>query len=95
MDEKIKNLWANNKLLFFIALPLIILFVFRDLILSLLVGSARKVSAEAKKEEEKLQTEINQADKDAAVARTEADAAGKRVEDRKEDDISEDWNKKK
>lgn len=93
-DAKIKDWWANNKLLFFIALPLIVIFVFRDLIFAMLAGSARKTVEQAKKTDTALQTTANQAELDAAVAKANADAAGKRADDRKEDDVSEDWNKK-
>jgi len=95
MDEKIKNLWNNNKLLFFILLPLVLLFVFRDLVLSLLIGSARRVTGAAKAEDEKLKSESSQIEREADKTKVEADEISKRIENRKEDDISEDWNKKK
>lgn len=98
MDEKLKEYWNNNKILFFlVVVPItlgIILFTLRDFIFALLAGSARKTAEEAKKEDAKLQSVANQAEIDAAKAQAAADAAAKRIADRKEDDIPEDWNKK-
>lgn len=94
MDEKIKGWWSSNKILFFIALPLLLLFVFRDLVFAMLAGSARKTAEEAKKEDSALQVTANQAEIDAAKTQAAADAAAKNVVDRKEDDIPDDWNKK-
>ena len=94
-DAKVKDWWANNKLLFFIALPLILLFVFRDLIFAMLAGSARKTYQDAQKQDSQLKATADQAAMDAAKAQAEADAAGKQVENRTDDDIPEDWNKRK
>lgn len=95
MDEKIKNLWNNNKILFFILLPLILIFVFRDLILSLLIGSARKVSEGAKKEDEKLKDQALQAEREADKLKTQSDSIEEKIKERTEDDIPEDWHKRK
>lgn len=98
MDEKLKSLWANNRVLFFILLPLIIVvvlvFTFRDLVLALLIGSARKVSDEAKKQDDQLKTQADTAKSQSDVAKAQADQIDKTIQDRKEGDISEDWNKK-
>lgn len=98
MDQKLKDYWNNNKLMFFlVVIPItlgLILFTLRDLIFAMLAGSARKTAEEARKEDSKLQEVANQAELDAVKSQAEADAAAKRVEDRKEGDISEDWNKK-
>src|SRR6185369_955058 len=99
MDEKIKNLWNNYRILFWILFPLIALvvlvFTFRDLILALLIGSARKTSEEAKKQDQTLQNQINEQEKQAALEQQKADDAQKRIDGRKDSDISDDWYKKK
>lgn len=99
MDEKLKEYWNNNKLMFFlVVIPItlgIILFTLRDLIFAMLVGSARKTAEEAKKEDSKLQNTANQAELEAAKTQAAADAAAQRISNRREEDISEDWNKKK
>lgn len=98
MDEKLKELWSKNKLLALLAglvlVPLILLFLFKDLIFAMLAGSAHKAVDAARTEDEKLKSQADQAALDAAVAKAEADAAAKRIAARKEDDVSEDWNKK-
>ena len=99
MDEKLKQYWNSNKLMFFlVVIPIglaIVAFMLRDLIFAMLAGSARKTSEEAKKKDSTLQQTASQAAQDAAKAQAAADAAAKRIADRKEDDISEDWHKKK
>lgn len=99
MDEKIKNLWNNNKLLFWILSPIILLLVlvlvFRDVVMAFLIGSARKTSQEARDASKGLEEKVHQTEMEAAKSQAEADAAKKRIEERKESDISEDWNKKK
>lgn len=95
MDEKIKNLWNNNKILFFLLIPIILIVVFRDLILALLFGSARKTVEQAKAEDAKLTTESNAANLEAEKLKAEADMLAKQIGARKESDIPLDWNKKK
>jgi hypothetical protein len=99
MDEKLKQYWNSNKLMFFlVVIPLglaFLAFTFRDLIFAMLAGSARKTVEEAKKTDETLKGKVDTAAQDAAKAQAAADAAAKRIADRKEDDISEDWHKKK
>jgi ABC-type multidrug transport system fused ATPase/permease subunit len=98
MDEKIKNLWNTNKILFWILSPIILLlflgFIFRDVVMAFLVGSARKTSQEARNESEKLESQMHKTEVEAAKSQAEVDAAARRIEERKEADISEDWNKK-
>lgn len=94
MDEKLKELWNTNKLFFFLLLPLALVFIFRDFLFAALAGSARKTANEAKEKDSQLQAQSNQAEIDTAKAQAAADAAAKRIADRKEGDISEDWNKK-
>lgn len=94
MDEKLKELWNTNKVFFFLLLPLALVFLFRDFLFALLAGSAHKTADEAKQKDADLQTQANAAEVDAAKAQTAADEAAKRIADRKEGDVSEDWNKK-
>lgn len=57
MDAWISALWNKNKIVFFLLLPIVVLYFCRNIIISLLVNSARKVSNEAKKQDEKLKDE--------------------------------------
>lgn len=98
MDEKIKSLWNNNRILFFILLPLVIIlflgFVFRDLVLALLIGSARKTSEEAKKNDEELKAKQNAANNQANELKAKSDQIEEKINERKEEEVSEDWHKK-
>jgi uncharacterized protein YlxW (UPF0749 family) len=94
MDEKIKNLWNNNKIFFFLLLPIILIIVFKDLILAFLIGNARKVANEAKVEDEKLKAKADSANDEANKLKNESDNLEKDIKERDENDISEDWHKK-
>lgn len=90
MDKWLKGLWNNNKILFFILIPLVILVFFKDLILDLLIGNARKVANEAKKKDEELKNEEDKINNEANRIKTEAD----RIEDDiNKTEVDEDWHK--
>lgn len=99
MDEKLKQYWNSNKLMFFlVVIPLglaMVAFFFRDLIFAMLAGSARKTAEEAKKQDASLSASAQAAKDDAALAAAAAAAAQKRIDDRKETDVPDDWYKKK
>lgn len=99
MDEKLKQYWNSNKLMFFlVVIPMtlaIIAFMLRDLIFAALAGSARKTVEEARKTDTDLQAKAQAASDDAVKAQAAADAAAKRIADRKESDVPDDWYKKK
>ncbi len=89
MDERIKNLWNNDKLEFFLLIPLIALYFARNVIIDLLVSSGNKIAGDATQKSDALKH-------DATVASTRADqiiqdanqaAANKPV-------VTEDWFKK-
>lgn len=99
MDDKLREYWQSNKLMFFfVVIPLgllFILFALRDLVFSMLAGSAHKAADEAKKADAPLQAQAQAASEDAAKAQQKADDAKKRIDDRKEDDVPDDWFKNK
>lgn len=99
MDEKLKEYWNSNKLMFFIVvIPLtlgIIAFMLRDLIFAALAGAARKEVTDAKKQDAALSAQAQAAAEDAAKQDALAAAAQKRIDDRKETDVPDDWYKKK
>ena len=88
MDEKIKNLWINNKVLFFILIPLIAVFFLRNIIIDLLISGGHKALDEAKKKSDELKN-------DSSVANTKANQiiedANKASENKPK--VTEDWNK--
>jgi hypothetical protein len=88
MDEKIKSLWQNNKILFFLLIPLILLWFGRNLLISLLVSSGNKVVGDSSKKSEELkQAEtIANTKADQIIQDADQNAAKKPV-------VGEDWNK--
>lgn len=98
MDEKIKKLWNGNKILFWILFPFILLlfigYLLRDLIIAALIGSARKTTEDARSRDKTLEEKMHAEEVEATKSKAEADAAAKRIEERKESDIDLDWNKK-
>lgn len=90
MDTWIKNLWKNNKLLFIIAIPLILIVVLRDVIMNLLIGSARKIANKAKVEDSKLKAEEDRLNAEADKKREEADKLGEKADNVEKD---ENWHK--
>lgn len=99
MNEKLKNLWNSNKILFFIILPLTILFIvgifLRDFVLAWLKGSARDATSEARKTDEELSAKAQAAQSAAIKTKTEADDLQKKIDDRNDEDVPDDWFKNK
>ena len=76
MDEKLKALWAkfnqdaksvwtNNKIFFIIFGVVLLVIKFRNVIIDLLLSSAKQIEADAKKEDSKLASQENQANTEA------------------------------
>lgn len=89
MDDKIKALWANNKILFFLLLPLVLLAIFRNVLISLLVSSGNKIVSDSTAKSDELKTEADKANTQANQIIADAD---KKSEDKPT--VTEDWNKK-
>jgi len=90
----VENLWKNHKVWFFLLIPLVLIIFFKDLIFSLLVGSARKVVKETKEKDKPLQTEANKLNNEANKLKTEADSIGDNIENRDGSDVPLDWHRK-
>lgn len=93
MDSWIKNLWKKNKILFAIALPLIVLVVFKDLIMEYLIGSARKMSNEAKDKDQELKEKQDKLNAEADKTKADADRLQNEIEDTRKEAGDEDWHK--
>lgn len=97
LDEKIKSLYESNRSVFWVLLPLIVVAVIvlflRDIILSSLISSVGKEVDKDKKQDAQLQAQSQQAQQQAAVAQQKAADDAKKIEDRKESDIPDDWYK--
>lgn len=91
MDSWIEKLWNNNKIFFFLLLPIILIVLFKDLLLDLVIGSARKILNDAKKKDEGLRSEQEWAEAIANEKKKQADELGKQAENVDED---ENWHKR-
>ena len=90
MDEKLKNLFEKNKIVFFLLLPLVLLIIFKDALFSLLVASSRKIFNDAKQKDEKLQKEEVELTAQADKLKAESDQIEKSIG---KGSVDEDWNK--
>lgn len=88
----IKKLWENNKFLFFVLLPIVLLVFFKDLIFEYLVGSAREKVRETEKKDQELKQKADAANAKADKLKEEADKLGQDAENVKGD---ADWHKKR
>lgn len=89
MDSWIKGLWAKNKIFFILLLPVIILAIFKDILMEYLIGSARKMTREAREKDGKLKSDLDKINAKADEMKRQADELGK--EDPEDDP---DWHKK-
>ena len=86
------NLWQKNKVLFFIAIPVILLFVFKDVIIAVLASGAREMSEKARKEDAKLKAEADKLNNEANKLKDDAKRIGDNIGSRTNDDIPDDWH---
>lgn len=100
MDEKIKNfiaklnssiseLWAKDKIFLVVFGILILIVKFRDVIIDILLKSAKTEMDQAGKKDEKLAQQENQAKEDAAALVQKS-----KEEPLQNKPVTEDWNKK-
>lgn len=89
MDEKIKTLWQNNKLTFFLILPIIAIWFCRNVLISLLVSSGNKVVGDATEKSDQLKQEETVANTKADQIKADADKARQAMPV-----AGEDWNSK-
>lgn len=88
MDKKIKTLWQNNKIVFFLLIPFIALWFARNVVIDLLVKSGNKVVGDATAQSEALKStqDIANAKADQIIHDADQAAANKPV-------VGVDWNK--
>lgn len=92
LDEKLKELWKNNKLAFWLlVLPIglcIVAYKFRSVLIDLIASDGRKIAIETE-----------QKDKDLATQQAAAAAQGQQLVQQAQDlgkdkkPVTEDWNK--
>lgn len=94
MIEKLAGLWENNKILFFILLPITLLAVGFQLYRKYQVMQAKASLEEAEKTHEELDKEKRKALKQAEKAELKARLLAEKRKQRKDSDIPTDWHKK-
>lgn len=92
MNDFFKGLWKDNKILFILLIPVIVLYFLRDIIINLLISSSRKISKEARKRDDELRAEQDRLDSAANAKRKEAEKREEEIKDLPED---EDWHKRR
>lgn len=92
MDNFFSNLWKNNKILFFILIPLVVVWFFKDLILKLIVGVANKELQNAKEKDSSIKQEQDKANDAADAHKANSDKLEQDIGKISED---EEWHKKR
>lgn len=92
MDSFISNLWKNNKFLFFILIPLVIIWFFKDILLKLIVGVANKELDSTKEKNSNLKQEQDKMNDTANLHRANADKLEQDINNISE---NEEWHKKR
>lgn len=91
MDEKIKSMWQNNKILFFLLIIPITLWFLKDIIMSMLVRNANSELQETKDKDKELAADIDSAKAQAQVLKASSDQKEAEIAKIKDD---ADWNEK-
>lgn len=89
MDEKIKALWQNNKIVFFLLIPLIALWFARNVIINLLVSSGNNIVGDTTAKSDVLKHDETVANTQADQIKADADKAAAT-----KPAVGEDWNNK-
>lgn len=83
------KLWKKSKILFIVALPLIALILFKDILLALLVSGGTKEVKKTKKKDEELKDKVEVLEKEAAKSEGKIERIKEEI---KEIDSSKDEN---
>jgi hypothetical protein len=96
MDSWFENLYSKNKILFWFLLivgfPFVVLFLFRDLILKIIVAKSNEELAKSKIDDVNLSEKERVAKDSSELSKQNADTIEKEIGSIRED---EDWNKKR
>jgi hypothetical protein len=88
-DQDLKKLWNTDKMFLFAFGALVLFIKFRDILISLLVSSSKRIDTNAQKQDTKLAAQENQANTQANALAAQAAALPST-----ETPVSEDWNTK-
>jgi flagellar biosynthesis component FlhA len=96
MDKWFEDLYSRNKILFWFllifGLPFVVLFLFRDLILKIIVQKSNEELVESKTKDASLSEKERIAKESAESSKKKADSIEKEIDSIK---TNEDWNKKR
>lgn len=88
MDQKIKDLWNNNKLTFLLLIVPVLIAIFRNSLIDLLISNSKKIAADTQNQDTALATQEKQANDQANQI---VESAEKLSQDPTK--VTEDWNK--
>lgn len=88
MDSWIKKLWENNKIAFFLLIPIVLLVFFRNVIIDILLKDSRRIANETENKDKELLEDITKANAQANQIRDDANKLSENKEP-----IGEDWHK--
>lgn len=91
--KKTGNLWKNNKLIFFLILPIALLGLIFKLYSEYQTAKAKESLNDTEEESLKIDKEREEVQKAAEEAKAEAEALKKKREEREAKDVDEDWHK--
>ena len=94
MDAFFKRMWENNKIVFILLIPIILLLLFGKGMISILRNSIEKLLSDSKKQDASLKEQADAANLEAEKERQKAADLEKQIQNRDTSDVNEDWNKK-
>jgi hypothetical protein len=91
MDSFFSNLWNKNRVLFFILIPLVILWVLKDILLKSIVFLGNREFKKAVEKDKEIKSEQDRLNNQANDHKANSDRLEKEIEKISED---EEWHKK-
>lgn len=88
------KLWQDNKILFFLLLPIILLILFKDIIITLIASGAHKNIDAAAEKDDKLKSDAQKHNVEAEIHKERAKEIENKIKNNNERDIPLDWNKR-
>lgn len=93
MPTWLQDIYTNKRWLFYILIPVVILYFLRDFLMGATASSASKDLAKAENKDRDLENQAREAQGRAQENVKQADKAAETVKKIAESDVSEDWHK--
>ena len=93
MDQWIKNLWNNNKIVFFLLIPVVLLVLFKNVIFAFLANSVKGEVKDAIKKDDELKSTQDNLVKESEKQKPLADAKEEEIKNNDAETASADWHK--